>query len=915
MKVDLSTTKAHADDRLGDAPPDAGQRVESFKRLLKLETDRLRMRHRFGLGGREITQGRSYLVDIVLARACRIAAEDMGTAAQGKLAACAMVAVGGYGRRELAPCSDVDLLVLRPGRSSRELEQFVGNLLPMLWDVGLQVGHSFRSVAECVSMARGDLHSRNAMSDARLVTGSVELFRQFQAEMDASIYRNAWTTEPFLRLMRGELQERLSRFGEAVCMQEPNVKEGAGGLRDVHTVGWIAHSLLGCGEVDRLHELGYVAASEHARMRQAYDFISRVRNEIHFQTGRKTDTLSLELQPTVAEAFGYESKAGLEASELFMRDYYRAAGELRRFNESFLLRTGTINPPEPLLRFRRRSRPVGRAGRYAVKRGKLASKASDRGLAGGAEELFALFELVQAEGAPLSDELRHTARASLRLIDRKFRNSADIARRFLALLAHPGRVGPALRAMHETGFLERYIPEFKRIALLVQHDHYHRYTVDEHTLRAVDAVDALATPQETADAPASPPQGSPFQLLAAALEALPDPQLLMLGILLHDIGKGRGTGHVGRGARIAKRVCERLRLNAEQTADVVFLVQKHLVMSQVSQRRDLSDPVLLEGFAQTIATPSRLNMLFILTYADTSAVGPGVWNDWKASLLSELYLRARTEITAGTVPASESDRRVRLQEKVLASLMPEHLRSDVEQFLAALPDRYLRAIPAEAMARHFRMVHALGARTLLTDWVSSQHGRHTVLSVCLRDAPGVLARLAGTLTAAGFDILALEAFTRTDGIVLDVFTLAEANGAAPGDEERWSAVDADLTAALENRFAVEAAVARRRAQLPWSKRRRAPAPPTVRFEPPDALGRTVVEVRADDQPGLVYRITDGLSRSGLNISFAKIATEKNRALDIFFVTKANGEPVSPEDAPHVEATLLEALTRDWPPRS
>jgi [protein-PII] uridylyltransferase len=346
---------------------------------------------------------------------------------------------------------------------------------------------------------------------------------------------------------------------------------------------------------------------------------------------------------------------------------------------------------------------------------------------------------------------------------------------------------------------------------------------------------------------------------------------------------------------------------------VVFLVQKHLVMSQVSQRRDLSDPALLDGFAATVATLDRLNMLFVLTYADTSAVGRGVWTDWKAALLERLYLGARAEVAAGRSPSSESDRRVRLDERVVSGLMPEYLRSDVEAFLAALPDRYLRAVPPDAIARHFRMMHTLGAKPLLTDWISADHGRHTMLSVCLRDAPGLLARLAGTLTGAGFNILSVEAFTRTDGIVLDVFTLAEADGSAAGDAARWTAVDADLTAAIEGRHAVEAAVAGRSRVPQWGRKRRAPSRPKVRFEPPDALGRTVVEVRADDQPGLVYRITECLSQIGMNISFAKIATEKNQALDVFYVTKADGEAIPAEETPRVEQELLRALNGDRQP--
>jgi [protein-PII] uridylyltransferase len=907
MRIDPGKMKAHADARLGDATAPGGQRIASFRRVLKLEADRLRMRHRFGLGGREITRGRSHLVDIVVRRACQMAADDLGNAARPELVGLAVVGVGGYGRQELAPFSDVDLLILRPGRASSAVQAFVETVLPLLWDVGLEIGHSFRSVAECVAMGRTDLHARNAMAEARLVTGSPDLFRRFQGEMDRAVYGNTNTRPWFLRQVLAEQVRRLERFGGAVCVQEPNTKENAGGLRDVHVVVWIAHTLFGCHDIDRLREIGRLSVSEHARVRRAYDFISRARNEAHFQTGRRSDVLSLGLQPGVAEGLGYEAKGGLEASEIFMRDYYRSALELRRFNERFLLRTGALEPPRPLRRFQRRSRRVGAADRYEVRGGELFANDDSPDFGGHALAILEAFEISMDEGVPLSDELRHEIRARIRLVDRAFRDSDAAAARFLSLLARDG-AGHVLRSMHDTGFLGRYLPPFRRISMLVQHDQYHRYTVDEHTLRAVEAVDALARPGSTPSEAGIVPDR-----LALALDEVVHRQRLVLALLLHDIGKGGGGGHAARGARIARRVCERLGLDDDATSDVVFLVRKHLVMSHVSQRRDLSDPAVLGGFRETVGTLDRLNMLFVLTHADTAAVGPGVWTGWKASLLTKLYERVRADLQAGDLTPPESDQRVRREETVVANLTPEYLRSDVQSFLEGLPDRYLRAVPSDLIARHFRMVHDLGTHTLLTDWTAVPPANHAVLSACLRDAPGVLARLAGILTGAGFDILSVEAFTRPDGVALDVFTLAEADGSPGDDAERWRAVDGQLVAALEGRLDVEAAVARRWSRLSWSRKRKTPGRPEVRLEPPDALGRTVIEVRADDQPGLVFRITDCMSRIGLDISFAKIATEKDRALDFFYVTRAGGEPVSPAEAPEVEARLVDALTRDWPP--
>jgi [protein-PII] uridylyltransferase len=891
MQIDVEKIRDHAERKLADVPQETAERIASFKRFLKIETERLRMRHRFGLGGREIAQGRSYLADVVVSRACQMAAADLGPDLKEDLSGCAIVALGGYGRRELAPHSDVDLLFLHPDRLSKAVAAFVEKALVLLWDIGLAVGHSFRSVADCVTMARRDLHSRNAMSEARLVAGNGGLFQRFSADLQSAVYGNRRSSDAYIASMRAEMEERLARFGGAVCIQEPNVKESAGGLRDLHTVAWVGNARYGCRDVDQLLAAGFVSPAEHATARRAYDFISRVRNEAHFATSRRTDLLSLDLQPALASGLGYVAKRGIIASELFMRDYYRRAQELRRFCEAFLLRVA--GPSSSRSRFSLRPKAVGPRGRYEVRDGRLLPRTKGHDFHGNPLRVLEVFEVAQEQGVRVGDELKLAVHQNLRLVDRRFRKSREESSAFLELLRRPGRVGSTLRDMHETGFLGRYLPEFERIALIVQHDFYHKYTVDEHTLKALEGLDHVATEGLEDIVP-----------FAKVLEEVKDPARLSLGILLHDIGKGHGGGHVPRGARIAESVCERLGLDAEASGDVVFLVQKHLVMSQVSQRRDLSDEGLIEGFAETVSTLDRLNMLLLLTYADTNAVGPGVWNDWKAALLWELYSKTRAHLS-GDRPAGE-DRRAHLEERVVGKLLPEFLRSDVESYLALYPDRYLRAASPEAIARHFRMTQELGGRSLVAEWKPDSDARHTVLTVCSRDAPGLLARLAGTLTGHGLDILSVDAFTRSDGLILDTFKVSEA-ASGPVRPERWPKIEADLAVAVEGRLDVDAAVIRARERMGRRPRRRPPASPAVTFDAGASSSSTVVEVRADDEPGLVYKIARTLAQLGLNISLAKIATEKSQALDVFYVTDADGQALPAEEQRRVEAGLLMAL--------
>ncbi len=902
MRFNERKIRATASDRPTGGPSKATERLRAFKSFVATEQEHLLERHRFGLGGREIARGRADLVDVVVGRASRMVAEDLGPAVREELAECAVVALGGYGRRELSPHSDVDLLLLHPTGLTPGWQAFAEAVLPLLWDVGLEVGHSVRSIADCIEFGRTDLHARNAMSEARLVTGNAELYRRFEAEMHANVYGQAKANRFFMDAMRAEVAERRGKFGSVVGILEPNLKEGAGGLRDLHVVGWVGLARYGVRDLDELLRAQLLSPVEHRHALRASDAVLRVRNEAHFLTGRRTDLLTLEMQPAVAAAMGYVDRGFASASEVFMRDLYRRAQEIYRVCESFLLRADFWNTPARRFVLRwPKTVAVGPERRYRIRDGYLHAAPDDADPGRDATRLFEVYHVAQRHEVDVSDQLRESVRSRLSLVDREVRRSPEAAALFLDILGHERRTARTLRAMHESGLLARYLPEFRRITLMVQHDHYHRYTIDEHTLRVVEGLDRVAESTQESFAP-----------LQGALERVRDRAVLALALLLHDIGKGRGVGgdHATRGSVIAKRVCRRLGLSEERIDDVVFLVQKHLVMSRTSQRRDLTDEGLIQGFAETVGTEDRLNMLFVLTYADISGVAPGSWNEWKCTLLNELYLKTLPRVAGERADVVAPDARAVLEDKVVRTLSPEFLRSDIDEFLTHLPDRYMRMLHPELIARHYEMTRELGAKTLVTDWRESKKGPYTVLSVCAHDAPGLLSLMAGALTGAGLDILSLDVFTRDDGLALDVFRVCEAMGPEPVQpvpEPRHAEIVEELEATLRGDHDPAQAVERQRTRQSRRRKVRTSKPPEVRFDAPDALGRSVVEVRADDEPGLLYRITATFAALDMSISYAKVATEKNQALDIFYVASADGLPIPESRQSEIRTALLEAL--------
>src|SRR5262245_34423804 len=500
MQIDLVTIKRHAGEKLRkiENQPNPAQRLVALKKFLKIENQRLSLRHRFGIGGEQIVQARSLIVDLVIERIARAAVEEKFGVKSGDVAdggQFAIIALGGYGRRELAPHSDIDIMFLHHNRRDAAFAAKLSEaILYLLWDVGFNVGHSVRSLGDCVSMAREDVVSRNSMIDARLLWGEAKLFDQLTDRLEEEVFEKQKAA--LLDELMKEREARYAKFGGAALLQEQNVKESAGGLRDLHVLLWASRIAHGQATLEGLTAAGVIPERDAKAIGSAYDFLLRVRNELHFMTSRRTDALSLDLQQEVARNLRYADSAKQQASEIFMRDYYLHARRLHRLCESHLRRAAAGQQKSWFTR----ARSAAAIGGFVMSDGTLdlveapeesgVTNPEQKGLDG--QRMLMAFSYAQATGAGFSVKLQDAIQASLPVVNREFRVSAEAAQAFLKMLRAKGRVAAALRLMHELDFLGKFLPEFGRVTCLVQHDLYHRYTVDEHTLRAIEALDELA---------------------------------------------------------------------------------------------------------------------------------------------------------------------------------------------------------------------------------------------------------------------------------------------------------------------------------------------------------------------------------------------------------------------------------------
>jgi len=895
LEVFRQLRRAEAElQRTWEGPPAelADQRRRLRLTLLRQHLDSglgsLRARHVEGASGQESVQAHAGFMDRFLSQLFALASEDVrreGLVPQSTV----LVALGGYGRGELHPSSDIDVMLIYDGELGPYVQRITQELLYTLWDLGLQVGHSCRSLPDCLAMARTDFPSRTSMQEARYVAGDRLLFRRFQKVLRENLYRKDFAG--FLETALSERDQRYRKFGASPYIGEPNVKESAGGLRDIHTAMWLASAKFGARTLRELADKGLITDREQRTADEALTFLWRVRNELHFLSGHKNDVLSRALQPEIARNLGYPDADGVLGVERFMREYYLHARVIHRVARRLIARC-----QETLSRrgsAQRGLRQQALADGLLFFDGRLrAVEPGDRIFREDPARLMKVFWHAHRLGCELSIDLERAIEESLDLIDERFQRSSLVRDLLLATCRNWGRVAQTLREMHELGVLGRYLPEWGALTCLVQYDAYHKFSADQHSLLAVETLESLA-----------PGQSAESEGIARVLTEVEKPELLILGMLLHDIGKAKGHGHAAKGIPLVKALVCRLGLAPQDAAALVFLVEHHLLMSHVAQRRDIDDPKTTEQFAQAVCDPQWLRMLYLLTYADMKAVGPGVLTSWRAAILWEVYSRTLVRLTGGRL---EPPSREAVASRVWAELPGEGTREEVETHLAWMSERYLVTTGAQRMAAHLRLIRRLETEPVATELFHHRDLGFSDLVVVTRDLPGLFSLIAGTLAANGINILSAQIHTRTDGVALDTFQVNDPIGEAITEEPRWNRTLQDLRGVIGGEQTVEGLLARRPAA--GREAAAAPGPAKVALDNQLSDTHTVIDVKCPDRVGLLYLITRTLSREGLDIGSARIATEIDQAFDAFYVTDREGRKIEdPVAMEGIREALEEAL--------
>jgi [protein-PII] uridylyltransferase len=889
MSVELFRRARRAETRAERAEDRRRLRLEFFRQALAQGFDSLKVRHAEGASGQESVRTHARLMDDIIFSLTRLIADD---ADRARLEPTALVvtALGGYGRGELHPLSDIDLMVVYDGEQSPYVQRMMQELLYSLWDLGLQVGHSLRSLDDCVAMARTDFPSRTSMQEARFLAGDRRLFGRFRKVLRENVYRRDFAQ--FLETTLAERDQRYRRYGASPYIGEPNVKESAGGLRDVHTAMWLGAAKFGARTLRELSDKGLITPREQAATDAALTFLWRVRNELHFFSGHKNDVLSRDLQPRIAKNLGYENDETSLGVERFMRDYYLHARAIHRVSRRLIARCQET--------LSRRGSAGGRQRQQALADGlvffdgQLHLVDRDSGpLRADPVRLMKVFWHLHRLGCELSLDLERALEDSLYLADTAFQRSPPVRDLFLDICRTWGRVAQTFREMHELGLLGRFLPEFGALTCLVQYDVYHKFSVDQHSLLAVEHLEALA-----------PGQSAESEGAAQVLSEVEKPELLMLGMLLHDVGKARGHGHVAKGIPLIRELVTRIGLPPDEGALVEFLVAHHLTMSHIAQRRDIDDPKTIADFAVTATDPQRLKMLYLLTWADMRAVGPGVLTPWQATILHELYKRTLTRLTGGR---SERPSRTQLAERLRQAVGGELPAQEVKAHLAMMSERYLATTGVQRMAEHLQMLHALGNRSVVTELFHHPDLGSSDLVVVTRDLPGLFSLIAGTLASQGVNIISAQIHTRGDGIAIDTFQVNDPVGDAVTSPAHWGRTLDALRMVLTGEAQVAALLEKRRVA---GRAAGAQGPVKITLDNHLSDDYTVLEVKCPDRLGLLYLITRTLAGLGLDIATARIATEIDQAVDTFYVHDGQGRKVEDPDAlGRVREALEQALVQ------
>jgi len=885
----LEKVLAHAERELTSTG--ARQPTEAlpvYKKFLKIEEHRLRLSHQSGGGGREICALRVELIDVVLRHIFSAAAKFAQEHKGASLTPLTVVALGGYGRGELNPFSDVDVMFLHDKKEadiSPYAGQVIEQILYLLWDIGFKVGHSTRSISEAVSLANKDMLTKTAMLESRQLAGDPHLTRLFRKQFRENCVRGR--EREYVELRMQDQAARHAKFGDSVYVQEPNVKSGCGGLRDYQNLLWMTFFKEGALTTTHLVGRDWLSEADRKRIEAAYEFILRLRTDLHYLTGRATDTLHFNVQDQLAQRLGYPQKRGTLRNEALMKDYYEHTRNIFRVTERITEQfasgqssTSTRSLFGFLPRLKTREERVD----YFRIRNRQLFPQRRTDLVKYPEAMMRAFQLAQERQLELSPDVADLFTRNLGVVTRAFRNAPKPREIFRSIISRKGEVGRVLRMMHRVDFLGRYVPEFGQLTCLVQHEFFHRYTADEHTLVCIDKLDQIVQTED--------PKLRSYREL---FEKLEDPFVLYLALLLHDTGRAVGARpHAEASALFAQGAAIRLQLSPAQRRSLILLVDHHLTLSNTAQQRNLDDPETAVEFARIVKDQKNLDALMLLTLADGQGTSADAWSDWKESLVWQLY-HATSQYLSDQEAFYEQTKieRELLQKQVTESLEADYAE-EVDAHFEFMPDNYFRAFEVGGIVSHLKLFRRFLENLYLRDepplapaiaWQAFPEQGHSIASFCAWDGQELLAKIAGSFAVVPVNILSADIYTRGDSVVLDIFRVCDTRFRAVTDKRDHAHVEATLRSALaDENFDFAPLLDRARRKLvKRASRGEMDFPTRVTVENKAHPTYTLIQIQTPDRLGLLYELLSAFGEERVSIALSRISTEKGAAIDTFYV--------------------------------
>ena len=803
----------------------------------------------------------------------------------------AIVALGGYGREEQCIHSDVDLIFLFKKKVPESAETLVEEMLYPLWDIRLDIGHGTRSVKDCLTLAKSDVTVLLSLMDARFIAGVSEPYTVLMDELIEKMLPGQ--ANPVMNWIFESSQQRHEHFGDSAYLLEPNLKEGPGGLRDYHAMRWVAQIRSHLKELEDFEYHGYLSHEEMNRFKEALHFIWHVRNHLHQLAHRKCDQLYFDHQIQLANMLKFERADGQEPVERFLSQLHRQMEFVKQQHLMFFYELGYIKPLNATKTSRKQTRVEG----LVIQKGGMLNFTCPEVILEKPELLLSIFEESTRLQIPLGAEAKRLVKEFNYLLDNTCKTDASMIRSFERILVSPEPAFNVMEEMLNTGLLAKLIPEMQDIQDRIQYNEYHIYPVDRHSLRTVQAIKAFDTPE----------QKEKESLYARLFKELQHPNLLLWSALLHDIGKGAPDGdHAQKGAIMVQHILGRFGFEEKEKNTVSFLVREHLLLAKTATRRDINEEETAISCARTIEDPERLKMLYLLTVADSQATGPKAWNDWTSTLLNAFFLKLLNILEKGELVSRETVKAIESKKaRVWSTAFSPEIEKDLGTLMSVMSPRYFLYVPAKDMVDHIRLYHKLKERNFVWDITQSDILNTRTVTICAKDRPGLFSKIAGVFTLNNINILHAQVFTWRNNIALDIFEVTP-----PPDQifekERWQRAEETLASSLTGEMNLETALKEKISYRPSVKSHTRMKPPRVNIDNDSSSYYTIIDVFTYDFPGLLYRITDVLYKCELDIWIAKIATQVDQVVDVFYVRDYSSQKV---DAPDKVASIKAAIEK------